>query len=333
MIPKLTRMYEKTKGLRGFYRKYVKTSENLALFVVSANNGHAIFFIDVRMDAMEEKNILITNIQRFSLHDGPGIRTTVFLKGCSIHCPWCSNPETIKPEPEKYLKNGIEGIYGKFYSVSELVKECLKDQKFYDGKLSSRDLWNITRPEQIDQLPGGVTFSGGEALLQMEKLVPVCSLLHYNDIHIAVETCLFVPRSNLSLALDYIDFFYIDMKILNEARCKKVEHGNLNLYLDNLNTLLSWKDKEGNYKPVVIRIPVIGSYTAISENREAVKKLVCKYKDRILKVEMIKEHSLAENKYRSLNMTMDYHGVDDELMENYKTELINLGIMIEVCKI
>ena len=79
---------------------------------------------------MEEKNILLTNIQRFSLHDGPGIRTTVFLKGCSLRCPWCSNPENLKPHPEKYMKDGIDGIYGKYYSASELVKECLKDKNF-----------------------------------------------------------------------------------------------------------------------------------------------------------------------------------------------------------
>ena len=276
---------------------------------------------------MEEHNILLTNIQRFSLHDGPGIRTTVFLKGCSLRCPWCSNPENLKSEPEKYKKDGVEGTYGKYYSASELVKECLKDRNFYDGKINDPTLWNITRSNQIDQLPGGVTFSGGEALLQAEALVPVCFSLHEAGIHIAVETCLFVPHSNLSLALDQIDFFYVDMKILDPDRCKTVEHGNLNLYLENLDTLM----KSG--KPVVIRLPVIGSYTSIPENRTMIHNLLKKYKTRILKIEMIKEHNLAESKYRSLNMVMDYHGVDDELMEVYKTELSDLGILTEICKI
>lgn len=276
---------------------------------------------------MEENNILLTNIQRFSLHDGPGIRTTVFLKGCSLRCPWCSNPENLEPHPQKYTKDGIEGTYGKYYSVSELVKECLKDKNFYDGKLSSPDLWNITNPEQIDQLPGGVTFSGGEALLQAEALVPVCFSLHEAGIHIAVETCLFVLARSVELAVEMVDFFYVDVKILDETRCKAVEHGNLNLYLENLDMLM----KSG--KPVVIRIPVIGSYTDTPENRALVYNLLEKYKDRILKIEMIKEHNLAESKYRSLNMVMDYHGVDDELMEVYKTELSDLGILTELCKI
>ena len=88
--------------------------------------------------------ILVGNIQRFSLHDGPGIRTTVFMLGCSIHCPWCANPENLQKRQRQYPDP--EDIYGKFYSVDELVKEVLKDRVYFsDG--------------------GGVTFSGGEALL------------------------------------------------------------------------------------------------------------------------------------------------------------------------
>ena len=96
--------------------------------------------------------MLITNIQRFSLHDGPGIRTTVFLKGCSIRCPWCSNPENLNGYPEKYNKNGIEGIYGKEYSCDEVYDEIMKDEVFYEDD-------------------GGVTFSGGEALPQTVNLI------------------------------------------------------------------------------------------------------------------------------------------------------------------
>lgn len=78
-------------------------------------------------------NILLTNIQRFSLHDGPGIRTTVFLKGCSLRCPWCSNPE-------KYVNNGLSGVYGREYNTDELYIEVVKDLAFYDGDWSSLEL-------------------------------------------------------------------------------------------------------------------------------------------------------------------------------------------------
>lgn len=142
--------------------------------------------------------MLITNIQRFSLHDGPGIRTTVFLKGCSIKCPWCSNPENIKNYPEVYYKDGVKGIYGKEFSLDEIYAEIVKDRVFYEDN-------------------GGVTFSGGESLLYVDELLPLMNKLKKENITIAVETCLFVPRQKLEKVIPYIDFFYVDMKILDEA--------------------------------------------------------------------------------------------------------------------
>lgn len=278
------------------------------------------------------KPLLITNIQRFSLKDGPGIRTTVFLKGCSLACPWCSNPENISPFQESFKKNGLNGIYGKFYTTDELTKECLKDKTFYEGTLPMEE-WSVTESKQIDLLPGGVTFSGGEALLKMEALQPVCENLHREGVHIAVETCLFVPEFLVRLAASNIDLFYVDIKIMDKARCRKIEKGNLELYLRNLKTLFSWTDQNGNHKPVVIRIPVIGSYTDDTVNRENVKNLVSANKEKILKVELIKEHNLGESKYNSLGRTIDYHGVSDSIMEEYKNELNETGIEIEICKI
>lgn len=75
--------------------------------------------------------MIITNIQKFSLHDGPGIRTTVFMKGCSLCCPWCSNPENLKSFIEYYIKDGKRGIYGKEYTVEEVFNEVIKDKPFY----------------------------------------------------------------------------------------------------------------------------------------------------------------------------------------------------------
>ena len=277
--------------------------------------------------------ILLTNIQRFSLHDVPGIRTTVFLKGCSLRCPWCSNPENLIPELQEYIKDDLPGTYGKYYEPEALIKECLKDLAFYEGKLPSPDLWNISSAADIEKLPGGVTFSGGEALLQIEALVSVINALHERSVHVAVETCLFCSQSNIELAISHIDFFYVDMKILDSDRCKEVEHGNLSLYLSNLDKLLTWTDEQGRHKPVVIRIPVIGSYTDDQSNRRLVHDLISKYRESVLKIELIKEHNLGESNYRSLNMKMDYHGVDDELMEIYKDELSDIGILTEICKI
>lgn len=271
-----------------------------------------------------ENRILLTSIQRFSLYDGPGIRTTVFLKGCNLRCPWCSNPENLLPTPQPYMRNGMEETYGKYYTPEALTRECLKDKTFYKGKTNT---WDIKTADEIDLLPGGVTFSGGECLLQMDVLIPVCENLHKSGIHIVVETCLFVPTENVRTAINHIDFFYVDVKILDAVKCKESEKGNLNLYLKNLDILMQ------SDRPVVVRIPVIGNYTDGMENRTAVKQLMCKYAGKILKIELIKEHNLGESKYKSLNTQMDYHGVEDSVIKLYKAELSNLGIQVEICKI
>lgn len=255
----------------------------------------------------------------------------MFLKGCSLLCPWCCNPENIQSSPQSFTKDGVEGEYGKWFTAEELVREVVKDRTFYEGKLDS-SLWSITTASDIELLPGGVTFSGGECLLQMPQLVPVCEKLRAEDIHMAVETSLFVPRDHLQLAINYIDFFYVDMKILDSELCSATLHGNLNLYLRNLDELLNWTDGRKR-KPVVIRIPVIGNYTETDENRKSVRKLLRQYRDKIIKIELIKEHNLGELKYKSLNMKADYHGVSDELMKRYKTELEDLDIPVEVCMI
>lgn len=166
--------------------------------------------------------MIITNIQRSSLHDGPGIRTTVFLKGCSIRCPWCSNPENINHQIESYVKDGKEGFYGKEYSVDQVLKEVLKDKIFYEDN-------------------GGVTFSGGEALLYAKKLLPLMQQIKQNNISIAVESSLFVPSSYLEMVIPYVDNFYVDLKVMDKERCSFLLKGNLDLFKSNLAILAKAK--------------------------------------------------------------------------------------------
>lgn len=277
-------------------------------------------------------NILITNIQRFSLNDGPGIRTTVFLKGCSLRCPWCSNPENIIPNQQKYIKDGIEGIYGKWYNSDELYKELKKDIFFYSGKRYSTSQL-LSKPFLLNNLPGGVTFSGGECILQMNQLEAVLKKLKKNKIHTAIQTCLFVPSSLLTIALNYIDLFYVDIKILDREKCYTILHGNLQIYLKNLEKLMT------SGKSIIIRIPVISGFTDGTENREKVLMLTNKYRKKIIKIELIKEHDLGISKYKSLInggneiIIPKYCGVSDEFIEQYKREIEITKIWTEVCKI
>jgi len=281
-----------------------------------------------------QNGVIFTNVQHFSLHDGPGIRTTVFLKGCTIRCPWCSNPENLKFKLETYVRNGEKDIYGRKISCDELYKELIKDKAFYgeaNGDIPANDFC-IDNAFDLGKLPGGITFSGGEALAQIDRIVPLLEKLKKEHIHIAIETSLFVSSELLEIALNYIDLFYVDGKILNKEKCRAVLCGDLELYFRNLDMLFSWKNETGHKKPVVIRIPVISGFTDIDANRKAVVELVRKYKP--LKVELIKEHTLGASKYESLGMKVpDYKGVDDDLMIKYKAEIETTGVPAEVCKI
>lgn len=269
--------------------------------------------------------ILLTNIQRFSLHDGPGIRTTVFLKGCSLRCPWCCNPENISKTPQSYVEDGMKKVYGRYMKPEDLVRECIKDKGFYERVVDGGE---SVESNKLEQMPGGVTFSGGECLLQMEKLIPVCEALHRESVHIAAETCLFVSAMQLAQAICHIDLFYVDMKILDSKRCMEVEHGSLELYLRNLDILLH------SGKPVVIRIPVIGGKTDDTENRKEALKLLKKYQQQIMKVELIREHNLGESKYASLGMSVPkYKGVNNKFLEEYQAELVKIGMPVEICSV
>lgn len=286
---------------------------------------------------MSDQKILLTNIQRFSLQDGPGIRTTVFLKGCSLKCPWCSNPENLSGQVQPYIKNRKQGTYGLYYTVDDLYVEVTRDISFYVGETKE---FSIIKADDIKRLPGGVTFSGGECLLQIDELVPLCKKLNAEHIHIAAETNLYVPKKNLLTAIKHIDFFYVDVKMLDKQRCRIFLKGNLDLYLSNLEILFH------SGKPVVLRIPIIGRHTDDDDNRKKVVDLISKYVydevANLLKVELIKEHNLGTTKWQALAacnnayIVPEFRGVSDKLVEQYRQEICEVvdgKIPVEICKI
>lgn len=251
---------------------------------------------------MTSDELVITNIQRFSLHDGPGIRTTVFFKGCCLHCPWCCNPET----QGSVLDNGT----GRRISAKALIEECLKDKAFY-----------MDSDEK-----GGVTFSGGEPLLQMENLKTVCEELRIQNINMVMETSLYAPQESLLSAITYMDLFYVDMKILNLQKEKKIQGGDLALYNSNLRLLLTSKKRFGK---VIIRIPLIGGYTDLQDNIFAIRQELEQYAHFIEGVELLKGHYAASHKYEMLGRRMPLYGtIDDQRMKEIKEIIATTGISI-----
>lgn len=254
--------------------------------------------------------VRLTNIQRFSLHDGPGIRTTIFLKGCNLRCPWCANPENIDFEPTPYINENTkeQGVFGQNIEALELFDEIIKDKQYF--KIND----------------GGVTFSGGEPLLQIKALEPLLQKLQQEKINMCVETALQVPTEFVEIASKYIDEFIIDIKILDSQKCKEVLNGNIELYYKNVE-LLSEMEKIS-----IFRIPLINEYTLEEDNVQKILDFLKKYKFK--KVEIFKIHNLAESKYKSIGKKFPkFTPIADEEVEKIYNEIKKLDINVEVIKI
>ena len=274
--------------------------------------------------------VLVSNIQRFSLHDGPGIRTTVFLKGCAVHCPWCCNPENISSQVQVYRENGITKEWGKWYTAKELIDEILKDKGYYIGDVSQKN-YLIQDEALIDRLPGGVTFSGGEALLQASKLYAILIDLRERSTHIAMETSLFAPTEKIQEVINLIDLFYVDVKILDISRCKSVVGGNIDLYKTNLSMVAN------SMRPMVIRIPVIGNYTDDKMNIDNICEMLSwlySRQNNILRVELLPGHHLGDSKYEKLGKVKPvFQMVDDKKIQRIKDVIEQSGFKTIINKI
>lgn len=254
-------------------------------------------------------SIRVTNVQRMCFDDGPGIRTTVFMKGCSLHCPWCSNPENIRYEKQEYSDSGQKkrGIYGRDYEPEELLEELMKDRKY----------WGTD---------GGVTFSGGEALLQAEDLEPVWKRLKAERVHLAVETALFVPEGQLDIAAKYIDYFYVDVKLLDQRLCRSVLGGDLRQYLNNMERLA---EREAN---IHFRVPCSGEYTL---NRGSIEQLLAFFsRYPSYPIEIFSIHDMGNAKYKSLgSVAPEFRKVTEWELEQLKSEIVKIGCNVEIIKI
>ena len=244
------------------------------------------------------KNI-ITNIQRFCLQDGPGIRTVVFFKGCNLNCPWCSNPENISFEIEKSIDNKI--IYGKEYSVEELYKEIVKDKIYYDKD-------------------GGVTFSGGEPLFHSFEIKELLKKLNKDNISVAVETTATTPVKYLKEIIDYVDYFLIDIKILYKEDSSKI-----NINIDNFYNNI--KILEENNKKIFYRIPLVRGYTYTKENIELIKKFL--NDNNVKEVDVFNVHELGSSKYELLGRKINHFDLlNAEDFEHLKKEFNDIKINI-----
>lgn len=284
------------------------------------------------------KKGIIFNIQRYSIQDGPGIRTTVFLKGCPLRCLWCHNPEGIKPEPEIIwwetrcigCRKCLESCHletqifppafdpdcdlcgeclrvcpakalelaGREYSSEELMEEILKDRVFFD----------------ISQ--GGVTFSGGEPLFQGDFLLEVLSKCKKERIHTAVDTAGFANLELIKKVEELTDLFLYDLKTMDQKKhLDSTGVPNFQI-LENL-TWLSKKPEK-----VIVRFPVIPGFNDNEGEIQGMGEFLLSLK--IPEIDLIPYHKMARDKYRRLRKEYSLNSLENpssEMLERIKIVL------------
>ena len=252
----------------------------------------------------------IFEIQRTSFVDGPGIRTTVFFKGCKMKCKWCHNPESQQPQPQlMYYKNKCTGC-GKCMEVCpfnlkkcELCGECVKHCPHEARKICGREytideIFTEVSKDKLfyDTSGGGVTFSGGECMLQIDFLAEILKKCKENGINTAVDTAGNVPWDYFEKILPYTDLFLYDIKAVDSEIHKNFTGVSNNLILNNLTGLFA---RTANIR---IRIPIIPGVNDTTAETRNIKKFLSEYKP--LEIELLPYHSMGEHKYDALNMKM-----------------------------
>ena len=264
---------------------------------------------------------MIFDIQRNSFVDGPGIRTTVFFKGCNLRCKWCHNPESQSFEKEilfykskctgcgrcKELTvddenficfNDAKEICGKEYTVDEILDDVIKDKAFYETS------------------GGGVTFSGGECMLQIDFLAEILKKCKEAGIHTAVDTAGNVPFEYFEKIMPYTDLFLYDIKSINDEIHKEYTGATNTLILENLSKLLK------SDVSVWVRIPIIPGVNDTEEEMKNIRSFL-ELNGYPENIELLPYHKMGEHKYSALGKTYNTFDVPNkEKIEKLKHTVV-----------
>jgi len=227
---------------------------------------------------------IIFDIKRFALHDGPGIRTTIFMKGCAASCWWCHNPESQSEGVEKAIRRNVfdgcifeeEENIGKKITIAEVMAEITKDLIFYN------------------ESGGGVTFSGGEPLVQADFLNEVLRCCLKQGIHTTLDTTGYAVQNIFESIMHKVDLFLYDLKFVDESLHQKYTGVSNENILNNLHLLVR------NKKSIIIRFPVIPGITDSKSNIETLLSYIAEIKKNLLGIDLLPYHKIAGHKYAKL---------------------------------
>lgn len=252
----------------------------------------------------------IFNIQKFSVHDGPGIRTTVFFKGCPLRCLWCHNPESQNAQQEIMVdKDQKEKQVGIEYSIPELVKLLKKDQIFYD------------------QSGGGVTLSGGEVMVQnMDYVLELVKALDRQGISVVIDTCGYAPKENFEKILPYTELFLYDLKMLDDEKHRKYTGVSNQRILENLKFL---SDRGA---AVELRMIVVKDINMEETDIAGALQWLKKEKIKLKQITLLPYHDFGRDKYRQLSRecTQNFQKPEMVELEHVKDVLKSGGYAVEI---
>ena len=261
---------------------------------------------------------LIFSVKRYSIHDGPGIRVTFFMKGCPLSCWWCHNPEGISPFSENVIRTDKVGErefstseeVGKYYTVGNILEILEKERVFFN------------------QSKGGATFSGGEPMLQYEFLFEALKACKANGYHTAVDTSGYSSAENYKSIIPSTDLFLFDIKHLDEAR--HIEYtgvSNIGI-LDNYRLLLE------SGIDIMVRVPVIPGINDDPYHMEKLKKFLLATKTKsIKKINLLPYHKIGSSKYKRFNLPYRMEGIEPpakEKMQELKELFCETGVKVKV---
>jgi pyruvate formate lyase activating enzyme len=301
------------------------------------------------MEVVSPQSAIITNIQGFSIHDGPGIRTVVFFKGCPLSCQWCANPECLSGKPqmgfietlcrdcgkclETCTNNAIlhrEGEHRIDYSRCISCGNC-RDHCYYGAlirygeSMTVTEVWDAIRRDKIfyDNSGGGVTVSGGEPLLWSKFIRELFELSHKERIDTCIETCGLAGPEALLDVIPVTDRFLFDLKHMDSDIHQKYTGQPNSQILKNAALALE------HGADVIFRQPLIPGINDSLMNIEATTKFLTGLGISDTRLEIMPYHRMGESKYRALNIPciMEKLGIaDDEQVEAAKKAYIDRGI-------